>query len=486
MILDPEAAQHILHQADPGRYAQRVINAFLEVPFRLTLPQVLEAETTFQPTPEPVGRPPVPVSASSRVVRARDYSADIQILRDATHAGAPRGDVRDFLEYFGDRLTVLTRLLKRRREVANAVPIARAATAGRDVQLIGMVCEVSKRSKSGHRFVDLEDASGQCTLLVHQSRPDLVALADTLMQDEVIGVVAKTSRDGQLLIADQLVRPDVPLKPDRPRTDIPLHAAVLSDIHVGSKTFLADQFRRMLRWLHGEEGTHRERTIAAQIKYLVLPGDIVDGVGVFPGQEETLEIHDVLQQYRVLAHELEALPRHLSLVILPGNHDASRPNEPQPALDKEIQSYFAAHEATFVSNPSAFSLHGVHVLAYHGHSMVDFATSVPGQSLDRPIDIMKQMLQCRHVAPKYGGKTPISPEARDLLVIDPVPDLFITGHVHVAAVDRYKGVSLVNGGTWQSQTSYQRMHNLTPTPAVLPIVNLATLNGTLIDFSAPA
>jgi DNA polymerase II small subunit len=116
--------------------------------------------------------------------------------------------------------------------------------------------------------------------------------------------------------------------------------------------------------------------------------------------------------------------------------------------------------------------------------MIDFATSVPGLSLERPTAIMKQMLQCRHVAPAYGAKTPVAPDAKDRLVIALEPDVFATGHVHVVGTDAYRGVSLVNAGTWQSQTSYQRMHNLTPTPAVLPVLNLQTLKTTRVDFSA--
>src|SRR5581483_4311668 len=159
----------------------------------------------------------------------------------------------------------------------------------------------------------------------------------------------------------------------------------------------------MIKWLRADDGPEQERALARSIKYLVLPGDVVDGVGVYPGQEESLEILDVMEQYRQLARELENLPRHVHTVILPGNHDAARPTEPQPAFDKEIQGYFDSVDTTFVSNPSTFALHGRRVLAYHGFSMVDFTTHVPGLSLERPTGIMRQMLQCRHVAPMYGA-----------------------------------------------------------------------------------
>lgn len=478
-MLDPEAAAHVARRADPELYVKRLLGSFLEAPFHLTLAQVLGAESLFEP---PASAPEPPPAGGT--CDARDVSAEVEVLVDATDIEPPAGELRDFVRYFNDRYDQLGRLLRRRREVANAVPLSRAHAGGQEVALVGLVDEVGKSNKSGHRFLTLEDSTGSAEVLVHANRTDLVALADSLLTDEVIGVVAKPSKDGTLLIADAIIRPEMPMRADnRPPLDVPVHAAFLGDIHIGSKTFLPGPFRRMVRWLHGEDGEARERALARSIKYLVLPGDVVDGVGVYPGQEETLDIPDVLEQYRQLARELEGLPDHIHAVVLPGNHDAARPTEPQPAFNKEIRGFFEAKDTTFVSNPSTFALHGRRILAYHGFSMIDFATHVPGLSLERPCDIMKQMLQCRHVAPAYGGKTPVAPDARDRLVISLEPDVFATGHVHVVGAETYRGVSLVNGGTWQSQTDYQKMHNLVPTPAIMPVLNLSTLKATKVDFS---
>ncbi len=60
------------------------------------------------------------------------------------------------------------------------------------------------------------------------------------------------------------------------------------------------------------------------------------------------------------------------------------------------------------------------------------------------------------------------------MVIDTVPDIFVTGHVHGAGIAHYKGVRLINASTWQSQTSFQKMHNFNPDPAKLYLVHLGT------------
>lgn len=504
-LVDPQAAAHIAQQPQPDVYLEDVLRRLPEIPFLLTLddlkgpmaimprpasipPITLQLPPSLQGVTASIASPltaPPDLLASSGPPLAADVPSEIRILKDSSQAPASSGDARDFVRYFNDRLDALTHLLRQRREVANAVRIRDVAKVGRDVQIIGLVKE-KVRTPSGHRFLTLEDNTGEVEVFVPRDKPELAGQFDSLLPDEVIGVVGQPARDGGALFVESILRPDVPYLGERPRPQEPLYAAFAGDIHMGSKTFLEREFRALVRWLHGDEGSARERTVARGLKYLVFPGDMVDGVGVYPGQQEALAIEEVYKQYQTLSQELERLPDHIHLVFLPGNHDASRPTEPQPALSKDLRALFDAHDATFVSNPSLFSLHGVQILGYHGYSMVDFATAVPGLRMDQPVPVMKQMLQCRHLAPTYGAKTPISPDEHDFLVIDHVPDVFVTGHVHVADVSRYKNVVLINAGTWQGQTDYQRTQNLVPTPARLPVVNLKTLTSSMIDFSGAA
>ena len=241
----------------------------------------------------------------------------------------------------------------------------------------------------------------------------------------------------------------------------------------------------MLRWMNGEGGTKREREAAGRVKYLIIPGDLVDGVGIYPGQQDELTIPDIYDQYGAFGDWMGAVPDHIDVVIQPGNHDASRPAEPQPAFAQEVRSRFEHHDARFLANPATFKMHGVTTLGYHGSSLIDFATSVANLEYEKPLETMEQMLKCRHLAPLYGERTPVAPEHHDYLVISEVPDLFVTGHVHVPGIRGYRGVQMVNSGTWQSQTTYQKMLNFTPDPARMPLIDLQTLRGTLVDFQTP-
>ncbi|EKQ51768.1 MAG: hypothetical protein B655_2134, partial [Methanobacterium sp. Maddingley MBC34] len=46
---------------------------------------------------------------------------------------------------------------------------------------------------------------------------------------------------------------------------------------------------------------------------------------------------------------------------------------------------------------------------------------------------------------------------------------------------RYKGVHLINSGTFQSQTEFQKIYNIVPTCAQVPVINNGSLK--MLDFS---
>ena len=127
-------------------------------------------------------------------------------------------------------------------------------------------------------------------------------------------------------------------------------------------------------------------------------------------------------------------------------------------------------------------INGITVLAYHGQSIQDFASCIPGLNQNEPTKIMKEMLRRRHLAPIYGGISSLAPERRDYLIIDYIPDIFVTGHVHVTAVDSYRGVLMINASAWQSQTDYQKMMNFMPDPGKAVVVNLKNFMPSIVAF----
>jgi DNA polymerase II small subunit len=416
--------------------------------------------------------------------KAKEYSPEISIIKDVTGNSICEGTTNDFTKLFVDRYSALRKILRnQRRELANAMPINRVKKSGvKDIQMVGIVKDV-RTTTNGHRLIELEDETDTVACIALKNNHETIHMANEVVLDEIVGIRGQLSKNGDLIVIHNIVYPDISIQNQRHKSDEQLFAAFLSDIHIGSKQFLENEWQVFLRWINGGLGNSRQRDVAGKIKYIVIPGDVVDGIGIYPNQDKELSIVDVYRQYEALAEQLSLIPDHISMIMQPGNHDAVRPAEPQPTFDKDIQNLFSNMNMTFVGNPCYFSIHGVEVLSYHGQSLLDFATNIQHLKYNEPVEIMKVMLKKHHLAPTYGGYTPLAPEHLDYMVIDRIPDIFVTGHVHLSQISDYRGVTLLNASSWQAQTSYQKMLNFIPDSAKLPIVDLKTGNVTMMDFS---
>lgn len=409
----------------------------------------------------------------------------VTVVSDITGHSTCVGEYMQFVQYFRDRYSRLSEIIRGR---INARPIEslkrRSLRRGGDggseeISIIGMVSDTSSTT-NGHKILSLEDPTGSFPVLIRNSDKELFELASRVLLDEVIGVTGSITNDGSLMLATKLIQPDVPNNVQR-RTGSHGKAIMISDVHVGSSQFMEDAWLDFLDFLKGESDSEDMRELASSVRYLVVAGDIVDGIGIYPDQEMELDILDVYEQYRKAAEYFREIPEHIRVIISPGNHDAVRQAEPQPALPENIQAYFPQN-VVFVGNPAFLELDGVRILVYHGRSIDDLVASVPGVSYQEPAGAVLEMLKRRHLAPTYGSRVSISPEKKDYFVIDPMPDIIHTGHVHTLGVQRYKNVLLVNSGTWQGQTEFQKRVNLVPVPARVPIVDLENFDVKILAF----
>jgi len=329
----------------------------------------------------------------------------------------------------------------------------------------------------------VDDLDDTASVLVLPEERRAYEAAQRIPLDQVICVIGVRGK-GDLIVAKQIVLPDIPdHKPHVADEDI--WTVLLSDLHVGSKKFLADSFGRVLDWLNLRIGDSNQRAVAERTKYVIICGDIVDGIGVYPRQEQELAITDLYDQYREAAKYIARIPDHVETIVIPGNHDPVRQALPQPAIPKDFgEAMYECRSLISLGNPAEVSLHGVRVLLHHGRSLDDILSSVPDFDFAHPDKAMKLQLQCRHLAPEYGNRTPIAPGSVDQLVIDDVPDVFHSGHVHVVRYDNYRGSEIVNSGAWQAQTDYQKRVGLVPTPGILTAINLQNLQVRLIDFTS--
>jgi DNA polymerase II small subunit len=501
MQLTRSALEMLREREDTETAVDRVLKALTgreSRPLMITPDIITKILSSAQPQPEPLppiqpavpaaeaGVEPKPEIETKRLPelthirfkpRAAEYEARVEVLKDITGRSYSEGELKDFVGLFKDRYERLSRLLRKRVELQDAVPIGSLRSIGdrEQVKVIGIVSQ-KRESSAGNVIVDLEDTTGRIPAFIFKGREEIARKAAEVVLDEVVGVVGSLRNgDGtQRLFVRDIVWPDLPMKHEVRQADDPVCAALISDLHVGSEMFVEDLFTKFVKWLRGEADNIGQQELAGRVKYLVLAGDVVDGIGVYPRQEEELLIDDIFKQYETAAKLLGQIPEHITMIIAPGNHDAVRPAEPQPAISKKLAGGLYELNSVMVGNPVRLSLHGVNFLVYHGRSFDDIVSSVPGLDRHDPVSIMIKLLQKRHLAPIYGGRTAMSPEQQDYMVIEEAPDVFHCGHVHVQGCTRYRDVSVVNSGTFQEMTNYMRQLGVKPTPGVFPVLDLQT------------
>ena len=391
---------------------------------------------------------------------------DFKIIQDTSKKSYTSGEIENLISYFQSRYEKLHKILSKRPELRTAQKVADIEEAQTELSLILMIRDI-RTTKNGHKLIEFEDDTGTIPILFSNKNEELFREAEKLVKDEVIGVIA--DKNGDLAIANQIINPGAQRIAKK---EMDFGIVFISDVHIGSLTFLEDAFNRFIDWINCEYGNEQQREIASDIKYLVIGGDIVDGIGVYPNQEKELAIKNITEQYNEAARLLGNIRSDIKIIIAPGNHDASTVAEPQPAVPEEYaKALYELDNVEFISNPGVVSLDGINVLIYHGRSFDDLVMDIKDFNHERNDLLMEELLKKRHLAPIYGERTPLASELEDYLVIDEIPDVFHTGHVHINTYRKFNGIHLINSGTFQTQTEFQKIYNIEPTPAEVPVLH---------------
>ena len=401
-------------------------------------------------------------------------------------------EIQDFVKYFKHRYNFLKDILQERLELRNPISINRLSNKnkGEKLSIIGLV--VDKRvTKNGNMTITIEDPTGATTILVKKDKQEVYELAKNLVLDEVIGV--NGSYGENILFANHILSPDIPLTKELKKVNDEVYAAFISDIHVGSKMFLPEDFQKFISWINGDYGSPELKEIAKKVKYLFITGDLVDGIGIYPEQDKELVIKDIKEQYQKCADYLSQIKGDIQIIICPGNHDALRLSEPQPKLSQKFaEPLYSLKNVMMVTNPAMVNIHssqdfpGFDVLLYHGYSFDYYVSNVDSIRMnggyDRADLIMKYLLQKRHLAPTHGSTLYIPNIKKDALIINKIPDFFVTGHIHKANISSYKNITTICCSCWQSKTTFQEKVGHNPEPSRVPVVNLKTREVKMFKF----
>ncbi|MCX6655240.1 MAG: hypothetical protein NTY03_08975, partial [Candidatus Bathyarchaeota archaeon] len=243
----PQFLQRIIeagYQLSPDAYAY-LKELPTETSDNIALKAVLKADSTSQPLfvldkgylltlVETPRLEPLPIK--NRPIPARDRGTPLKVLEE--EPAQPASNAEGFLQYFQSRYDRLEAILKRRVDVKDAITIEQALKLPVKTKLktTGIVAE--KRTRGNKLFIELEDRRSSISVMA--SDDETIRHGLELLEDQVIAVDAVKYTD-DLLIANDWIWPDVPNNTPR-RSAEPLYAALLADVHIGSKYFRADLF----------------------------------------------------------------------------------------------------------------------------------------------------------------------------------------------------------------------------------------------------
>ncbi|VVB66549.1 DNA polymerase II small subunit [Candidatus Gugararchaeum adminiculabundum] len=475
--LAPDAPEFLSGREDVEQLLREVAEKKLFVAGKKDLEEIVKQWESKIPLPvESSG------AASYRPI-SKEYDSKLEIEYDleVTRKTKCAGEVKDFVQYFRNRFERTSACLRARASTSGAVKIQAAQKMpGKAVRIIAMVAE-KKQTKNGHILLELEDEeTTQLALILKNDRKTSEAFtkAQNLLFDEVCAFDGKISN--QFFIVEDITWPDIPLKQAK-MIEEDLAIGMISDMHVGSKKFLEENFRKFLDALKGK-GIKQHLETLGKVKYITIAGDLVDGVGVYPNQEKDLAEKDIYQQYVQFERLINEIPDHIEIIVAPGNHDAVRRAEPQPAVSDIIKDLNSSGKIRYVGSPAYYKAHGFRGLMYHGTSLDSIIAALKGMDYHTPEKPMVELLKRRNLSPIYGDN-PIVPEEKDYMLIDGEIDILQMGHIHKNGSTVYRGVSVVNSGTWQARTDFQIRQGHVPTPALVPVFEMKYGQAKLLDFN---
>lgn len=474
ILIEPDFLEKLNEEKDPAKISELINSKLHKSKSEITKPTTeVSLEKSQQPAAE---------------------SGKVEVI--FSYQSLPKKNTaQDFINLFNYRYNVMKKILQQRVQLENVTSISKLKMKAEKEQasIIGMV--YGKEETKNGIMITAEDPTGMIKVYVSKNKKEMFAMAGDIVMDEVIGISGSLGKN--IIFANDLFFPEVPMTKELKKSPVEEYAAVAPDWHVGSKQFLEDELLKFISWLNGNVGNEKQKEIASKVKYLFVAGDIVDGISNHPTQRRDLNIFTFKGQYKKAAEYLRMIPKHIKIILCPGNHDIIHIAEPQPPLPQEYcPEIYEMPNIVLVSNPSIVNIGakdgfpGFDVLIYHGYSYNYYADKIESIRTKKPsvsdrVDlVMRLLLQKRHLAPTYDANPHLMTE-KDHMIIDKVPDLFISGDVHKSGVFTYKNaITGIIGSCFQSKTDFQEKVGHTPDPGRIPIINLKTREVKVLNFAS--
>ncbi|MGI0131048.1 MAG: hypothetical protein ACREEC_13015, partial [Thermoplasmata archaeon] len=274
-LIEADALSLLLTQTEPLRLSRLILESSSDGGPFVTRSMVermllLEEGAGTQSSMSPEGSSPTAAAPAGT-------PEPFRLLNPGFVVGAPgRKPLEAYEGLFHHRYRTVARWLKGRPDLPNLQPIASLRGREGTASVIGLVREVRTSSEKKHVLLELDDESGSGTFLLLR---DGAPAQSALLPDEVVGLTLSLPREsGRLPVVRTLHRPDVPASRLPHGEPVSSRVMFLSDLHVGSRSFLEPSWSALAGFLRGEGP---EPEVAREIQHVVVAGDLVDGIGIY-------------------------------------------------------------------------------------------------------------------------------------------------------------------------------------------------------------
>jgi len=401
---------------------------------------------------------------------------DIEVLFDPGKLISPGPSRESYVSMLKDRYKKMMMKIKRGSSGMRPMRLSEVSSRlMRNNEVFVVTYILRKKIFEDRILLEIEDESGTSLAFIYKRHDQRVYdILSKAPLDVVVGLRIFVTNKGRLIVKD-VIPPRIKTKFEEKVGD-PIYALFISDLHIGSNKFNHDVFDRFIEIIKGVDIGDQVKGIVRRLKYILIAGDLVDGIGVYQGQEAEISIPSIEAQYEEAYRLLKRIPDHIKVVVIPGNHDASRSALPQPPIFKSIaEKFYEDNQFLMLGNPVNISLHGVNILVYHGDFIQDILTTIPGLQNGDIGSATNILLTYSHLAPQMGLSTKIAPEPKDHLVINDGIHVLHFGHTHKFNISKHMGVLTINSGTFQNQTKYQKIMKIEPDIGFLTFLNLMNL-----------
>jgi len=188
--------------------------------------------------------------------------SEINVLFDPTTNITTGEGVKGYNALFSSRFNKLKKIISNRPESRKLKSIASVKTAKSedDMYVCGLV--TTRNSERNITRLVLEDPSGSFEGIVFDN--ELQKTAGTLLTDQFVMVRISRGKNSGFIIKD-IIQPDIPDQPIN-KSETEAYAVFLSDLHIGSKYFMEEEFREFVSWLSSPD------SVARKIRFILIGG----------------------------------------------------------------------------------------------------------------------------------------------------------------------------------------------------------------------